>query len=238
MRGSKTSRLEARIQHQSQSYRADTLQQLRSWKQATGEIHNLACILHKIVYYELNLNGIVLLDPWRWLPWKIVRNVFHESLISILESLDIANMKSTSIALLYVYCHQQNARFVNVKKRSEVATALCTWIFSIAAVHHLVEQTSFKLLPIDHLSQAGVCPKDIANAFLITEVYPNTNSKHQNELHTSRKKLQTKLNPYENDVITTYKLFNPQHQNQESSVISIVSALRRRTSNFTSSNKT
>ena len=167
------------------------------------EIYVLASILYKILSLELRSRAVSL-NVWPWLPWKIVRHVFHSSLTASLDQLDVKNIQSATLALIYVHLSIPCSDI-----RNKTAAALRTWVTNIAGLHGIVDPHT-RLLSIDRLAEAGVHSSHLARAYLMTEIYPFV------RLKSKRKELEP---AYDNDSIVMYNLGS-----KPSSVPSCISA--------------
>ncbi|KDO27704.1 hypothetical protein SPRG_07333 [Saprolegnia parasitica CBS 223.65] len=160
--------------HSQSAYRADSLQQLRVWAKPTPEIYMLASVLYKIVALETP-STVQLVDRWRWLPWKILRSVFQDSLVETLQAVAIADLDPRSLALLYLHCGQTTFSMAAIERRSVVGAALRMWVHNVAAVHELVHPSSQAIRSIDQLKLHSVSLQDIAHVVLLLHVYPYVN---------------------------------------------------------------
>ena len=216
---------------QKESYRADTLFQLRLWKCPTPEIYILSSILHKILYFELNgTTTTTLLDPWMWLPWKYTRLAFENTLASLLTNLDIATMKSEIKALLYIHCAHPKFKLFKITARSTVGGGLRTWLQNVAYVHGFVDDLH-KIQPIDSLVRAHVDMCDVARVFLMTQVYPHVKRRAQVHPFPTSMDLRlpgTEANKYAEDSVMLYTMVLPPKKKDNLNIRTISAAARRR----------
>ncbi|OQR99201.1 hypothetical protein ACHHYP_07173 [Achlya hypogyna] len=166
-------RFEKRL-HCHSATRADSLRQLRHWTKPCPDVYILASLLYKIVALETPTQ-VQFVDLWRWLPWRLVRDVFQDSLVETLHSITIADLDPRSLMLLYLHCGQPTFRVDAIERRSVVGAALRLWVHNVAAVHELVDPSTQVVRAIDQLRLHAVSLHDIAHVVLLLHVYPYVN---------------------------------------------------------------